>query len=92
MTELSVWSVLVSNTPLSGEEGRTQVTIGTRNGMQLCEKMACMQLSVTTVVSHGVESIVAVFIRSRTVCHKAIGRSSQGRTGYSYGEMKQSIL
>ncbi len=44
--------------------------------------------SVTTVVSHGIESIVAVFIRSRTVCHKAIGRSSQGRTGYSYGERK----
>ncbi len=48
--------------------------------------------SVTTVVSHGIESIVAVFIRSRTtVCHRAIGRSSQGRTGYSYGEMKQSV-
>ncbi len=48
--------------------------------------------SVTTVVSHCIESIVAVFIRSRTtVCHKAIGRSSQGRTGYSYGEMKQSV-
>ncbi len=41
--------------------------------------------NVTTVVSHGIESIVAVFIRSRTtVCHRAIGRSSQGRTGYSY--------
>ena len=28
MTELSVWSVLVSNTPLSGGVGRTQITIG----------------------------------------------------------------
>ena len=27
MTELSVWLVLVSNTPLSGGAGRTQVTI-----------------------------------------------------------------
>ncbi len=46
--------------------------------------------SVTTVDSHGIESIVAIFIRSRTtVCHRAIGRSSQGRTGYSYSEMKQ---
>ena len=47
--------------------------------------------SVATVVSHGVESIVAAFIRSRTtICHKAIGRSNQGKTGYSYGEMNET--
>ena len=109
MTELSVWSVLVSNAPLRGEEGRTQVTIGIKNGMQSWPCMqgnvlhkltftnCCFSIkntssaatissaspcvvtnqnkpSVTTVVSHGIESIVAVFIRSRTtVCHKAIG-------------------
>ncbi len=43
------------------------------------------------MVSHCIESIVAVFIRSRTtVCHKAIGRSSQGRTDYSCGEINEA--
>ncbi len=45
--------------------------------------------SETAVGRHRIKGIGAIFISSRTVSHRATGRSSRGRTGYGYGAIKQ---